>query len=390
MFRIDRESNKMCKLERTTFSHAGFKERQHLQEWLASEPNALCEAMGEKPGSLLIIQKEFDGFSETKERLDLLALDRSGQLVIIENKLDDSGRDVVWQAMKYAAYCSTLKKADVISIYRQYLGKTGSQKDPALDICEFLGEENLDEVKINDGVAQRIVFIAANFRKEVTSTALWLGSHGIDVRCVKISPYVYGSEVFIDLLQIVPPPEAADYMIRMAEKDSEEKSTTGALKEAHRLRLAFWEHSIEKLRSDGSPRFQHVNPTKENWISVGTGVSGCMYCAVVVKTAARVEFVMQRSDEAENDWIFEELKRDRLSIEHDFGGSLVWKPMANMKRSAIAIEANFDTSDRDQWVDIADWMADNISRLEGALKDRLAKLNARLKSGQASAQLTAK
>lgn len=47
---------------------------------------------------LLIIQKEFAGFSDTHERLDLLALDKQGSLVIIENKLDDTGRHVTWQA----------------------------------------------------------------------------------------------------------------------------------------------------------------------------------------------------------------------------------------------------------------------------------------------------
>ena len=46
---------------------------------------------------LLIIQKEFSGFDDTQERLDLLALDKDGRLVVIENKLDDSGRD--WLVM---------------------------------------------------------------------------------------------------------------------------------------------------------------------------------------------------------------------------------------------------------------------------------------------------
>jgi len=67
----------------------GFAERNHLQEWLANQPDALGE-------ELLIIQKEFDGFEDTRERLDLLAIDKQGGLVIIENKLDDSGRDVMW------------------------------------------------------------------------------------------------------------------------------------------------------------------------------------------------------------------------------------------------------------------------------------------------------
>ncbi len=75
------------------FGDLNLHEREHLQEWLANQPNALGE-------DLLIIQKEFDGFADTRERLDLPALDKDGQLVVIENKLDDSGRDVAWQALK--------------------------------------------------------------------------------------------------------------------------------------------------------------------------------------------------------------------------------------------------------------------------------------------------
>ena len=68
---------------------------------------------------LLIIQKEFNGFAETHERLDLLALNKIGDFnhFVIENKLDDSGRDVTWQAIKYASYCSTLKKEHIKDIF---------------------------------------------------------------------------------------------------------------------------------------------------------------------------------------------------------------------------------------------------------------------------------
>ena len=96
MYRIDRAGNSIQPLKRVSFRELGFRERAHLQEWIAHEPMVLGE-------ELLIIQKEFAGFSDTSERLDLLALDKQGSLVIIENKLDDTGRDVTWQALKYAS-----------------------------------------------------------------------------------------------------------------------------------------------------------------------------------------------------------------------------------------------------------------------------------------------
>ncbi len=61
MFQIDRSANRLRKLERTSFFEVGFREREHLQEWLATMPDALCEAMSEGEDGLLIIQKEFTG-----------------------------------------------------------------------------------------------------------------------------------------------------------------------------------------------------------------------------------------------------------------------------------------------------------------------------------------
>ncbi len=112
--------------------------------------------MGEE---LLIIQKEFDGFADTRERLDLLALDRDGQLVVIENKLDDSGRDVAWQALKYAAYVSSLTKSQIVDIYQQYLDRHAGGENAVHQICEFLEVQELDEVLLNPGTNQRLMFI---------------------------------------------------------------------------------------------------------------------------------------------------------------------------------------------------------------------------------------
>ena len=130
MFQVNRSENRLVPIERPRFSEMNLREREHLQEWLARMP----EALGEE---LLIIQKEFDGFADTRERLDLLALDKEGHLVVIENKLDDSGRDVVWQALKYAAYCSNLTQRDIREIYQKYLDRWYSGSDAEANLCEF-------------------------------------------------------------------------------------------------------------------------------------------------------------------------------------------------------------------------------------------------------------
>jgi len=69
MYIVNKEKNQLESIEKTTFKAAGMRERQDLQEWLAKNPTVFGE-------DLLIIQKEFDGFNDTYERLDLLALDK--------------------------------------------------------------------------------------------------------------------------------------------------------------------------------------------------------------------------------------------------------------------------------------------------------------------------
>lgn len=48
---------------------------------------------------------------------------------------------------------------------------------------------NFDGLVLNTGNDQRIIMVAAQFRKEVTSTALWLLSHRIQLKCFKATPF---------------------------------------------------------------------------------------------------------------------------------------------------------------------------------------------------------
>jgi hypothetical protein len=136
-----------------TFADIGFKERANLQEWIVKEPSCLGE-------ELLVIQKEFSGFSETRERLDILALDKQGSWVLIENKLDDTGRGVTWRALKYASYCSGLSKENIRSIYQEFLHKMAHPKRKLDKVCDFgsqVAGSSPAGCKPNAGAAWRMI-----------------------------------------------------------------------------------------------------------------------------------------------------------------------------------------------------------------------------------------
>ena len=378
VFQVIRSKNRLVRLEERRFSDLKLREREHLQEWLAHTP----EALGEE---LLVIQKEFDGFADTRERLDLLALDKEGRLVLIENKLDDSGRDVVWQSLKYAAYCSNLTRKDIPAIYQKYLDRSGQSERAEEKLRDFLEVEDLDEVVLNPRNEQRLVLIAANFRKEVTAAALWLLGHGVRAQCFRVVPYSFGEEVFIDLQQIIPTPEAADFMIGMAAKDSEEKSVEGAQRRSHKLRHAFWTQTLEALRKTDVKLFENVSPSKDHWLNCGTGVSGCAYSLTFLKNEVRVELWMQRSDARENKWLFDRLAQQREEIEARFGDSFEWLRLDDKKASRIVFSSPFDGFNESVWPEMVAWLCDHIVRLETAFSEPLSRLNRELKSGIDSA-----
>lgn len=325
---------------------------------------------------LLIIQKEFDGFDDTRERLDLLALDKDGRVVVIENKLDDSGRDVVWQSLKYAAYCSGLTTAQITDIFQRHLDRhpdiSGQRAEEI--IAEFLGEHDLENVILNEGSGQRIILVAANFRKEVTATIMWLRGHGLSINCIKVTPYSFNDDLILDAKQIIPIPEAEDFMIGVAEKEKIETSTKDTQRRSHQLRHEYWTLTLEALRKSGVTVYANISPSRDNWVMCGAGVgSGCHYSLVFTRNDARVQLNLGSRSRDTNMIIFNRLKAVQDQIEERFGAPLEWSEEEGRRVFRIVCTQSFDGFNREIWPQMIEWMVERHKRLERALQEELAK-----------------
>lgn len=386
MYKIDPAQNRIAPLEAKRFGELGFTERKHLQEWLENCPQALAQVDGDE---LLIIQKEFDGFDDTRERLDLLAIDKDGNLVIIENKLDDTGRDVVWQTLKYAGYCANLSKSQVVEIYQRYLNQkaqeTGQPAANATDnLIEFLEVDGLEAAQINRIKTQRLIFVAARYRKEVTNTVLWLSQFGITCQCFKVTPYQAGDELFLNVEQIIPTPESTEFMIGMVAKEAEEKSADTEQKNRHTLRLAFWEQALEAFGQSSCTLYNNISPGKDHWLSAGSGVSAMPFSLIFGKSEIRVEFYMSRSQAEANRFVYEQLMAQKTEIEAVFGDKLEWQPLPNKKACRIQYAKAVDGYDKANWPDMISWLVEHMSKLELALREPLKKINQQLKQAALS------
>ena len=365
MYRIDRTANRVEPLSVKTFTNLGFNERQHRQEWLAHTPRILGE-------DLLIIQKEFAGFDETRERLDLLALDKDGRIVVIENKLDDSGRDVVWQALKYASYCSSLKKDQIVDIFQQYLGHDGG--DARQRLSEFFDGQEIEELKLNPGNEQRVILVAANFRKEVTSTAIWLLGHNVRLQCFKVTPFERDGDLFLTVGQIIPTPEVASYMIGLAEKETSMQSDEVGARQRRQLRLAFWTEALAAVRASPCRLFANVTPNGRAKASAGAGIGAVWYEMVFLDDQARVQIYFDRREAEENEAMFDRLESRRKQIEEDFGDELVWNRMDGRIGAQVQYAKTFDGRDKNQWPTMIAWLVKYIGKLEAALRGPLLEI----------------
>lgn len=110
---VDKDEKEVEQLTERTFSRLGILERQDLEEWVIEHPRILGE-------ELLIITSEYENFVETDDRLDILAMDPAGKLVVIELKRDVADKTTDLQAIKYASYCATLTAEDVQKDFKEF------------------------------------------------------------------------------------------------------------------------------------------------------------------------------------------------------------------------------------------------------------------------------
>lgn len=199
LFRIDPETQRSEHIEEVDFGQLGFRERRDIQEWVAANPTILGDG-------LLIVGKEFSGFDRTNERLDLLAVDYSGKLVVIELKRDDTGSDAHWQAIKYASFFQRTTVDEIVGMSASYWGETTDRA--FVRLSQHLGADDLNALN-ND---QRIILVSHRFAPEVTSAVMWLNQKVPTedmVTCVRLTPYhdVQSGSLYVQASTIIPVPD---------------------------------------------------------------------------------------------------------------------------------------------------------------------------------------
>ena len=120
------------------------------------------------------------------------------------------------QTLRYAAMVSTMTFRQAVEAYRGFLTREGKDTDPEKRILDFLGWADVDEERFASDV--RLLLVAQDFSRELTTAVMWLSERDLDIRCIRTQPYRLDDRLLLDAQQIIPLPEAADYQVRIREK----------------------------------------------------------------------------------------------------------------------------------------------------------------------------
>lgn len=200
-----------------------------LEELVRRAPELLSPDTGAEE-TLLIIGQQVQ--NQGGGRADLVAVDASGALVLIELKRDQA--DMVrrtepfeWQALRYAASYALIQTPDdaAARLFAPYIAR-----HPAEFAAQQGGltPEELARRKLNQFLAdndargrfnhrQRIVLLASSFDPQVLSACAWLASNGVDIRCIAAQPMRLAESCFLEISTLLPLPAARDFYVEVVE-----------------------------------------------------------------------------------------------------------------------------------------------------------------------------
>jgi hypothetical protein len=350
-------------IDRTTFAAAGLFERKDLQRLLRKDITPIG-------ANLIVIAEEFCGWEDSKRRIDLLCLSSDASLVVVEIKRTEDGGHMELQSLRYAAMVSSLRLDEVIQAY----ATTHNREIEAArnEILAFLQPSSGGEIALTGEV--RIVLVSADFSTEVTTTVLWLTKrYELDITCIRLRPYSFGSETLIDSTQIIPLPESADYEVKKRAQENEQRKTASATKD---VAGRFYAQLVESGKTR-TPLFGQCKRYGQ-WMPVSAIRKGFDLNVVVNQQESRAECYIMHPDrvEARSNAAFHELRARNQEIHGKFGGELSWQELPGKLGCRICVEFPGGLkSPEAEWPELQNQLIDAVVRLEQSLKEPVLALN---------------
>jgi hypothetical protein len=210
----------------------------------------------EEGPTLLVIGRQVR--TTTSRTMDLVAIDGTGALTLIEVKRDAAdvqGRSdhAEIQAVRYAASLGKLRSVDdlVTALYGRYIekyesddlksngGGRSAEEWARKRLIEFMKDNNVDPARLNH--RQNIVIIGAGFDRDTISAAAWMAKNGLPIQVIHVEPRRFDEMCFLDIKQLIPIRAYEDFFVDLTSTPQAAPSRKGSSSKAsgreYRLRL---------------------------------------------------------------------------------------------------------------------------------------------------------
>ncbi len=304
------------KLTRVPLRTVWKHEARDFTTWLQDNIDVLNDALGL---NLDNVEREQSAGSFN---VDLVAEDASSRTIIIENQLEKSDHDHLGKVITY--------------------------------LTAF------------DAVAA--IWIVAEPRPEHVAAIGWLNeASSADFYLVKVEAIKIGDSMPAPLLTLITGPSEEAKKVGEAKK---------GLAERYHIRERFWERLLQQAKAT-SQLFANISPSKDSWISAGSGKSGIIYQYNIRKHDTRVELNIWGGTTEENKAWFDHLFAKQTTIEEKFGASLDWLRMDDKRLSRIVYtlpNGGYRNDEEQEWPSIQNSMIDAMNRLEKAFNAHIKNL----------------
>ena len=359
LFRVTKD--KFESVRTTRFEDENIFERQDLQRFLFQDISPLGN-------DLLVLAEEYGQWEDSRRRIDLLCLTRAAGLAVVELKRTQDGGHMELQAIRYAAMVSSMTLDQAVETYAET--RSLAPDRARSEVLDFLKVESIENTELSGEV--RIILVSADFSTEVTTAVLWLNKHDLDITCIRLRPYRSNDQLLLDIAQIIPLPEAADYEVKLRAQQQERRKVESTNQE---LKRRFWATFIERSKAT-TKLFAGCSPTQAYWITGQSGYPGFNLQATLNDSANTVDLEIRLAGGRDKNTVaFDALLNQRDPIERAFGAPLEWQRLEGRVSCRIRSEAPGGWLSPDsEWPAVQQMMIDKAIRLHAALKEPLRNL----------------
>lgn len=197
MMRINSEADTAA-LNRTTISEQNFLE-DDLREWILDASQSI---LGE---NVLLIGHEVS-IKNIRDGIDLLAIDRDGNVIIIELKKGRITGKTDFQALKYAAYTSHWDYDQLRNQFESFKSTSWGEAiyDDETKFTEALDKFCNDDYSLNQD--QRILLVGEGVAERLDIVSRWLSDRDVDITIVEIQLYEDNGRLYLDTERKIPVP----------------------------------------------------------------------------------------------------------------------------------------------------------------------------------------